>query len=521
MSLERALARIKSGGMEHHLRSLQRGLEKESLRVMPNGNLAQTPHPKTLGSALTHRSITTDYSEALLEFVTPIHTSVDALLQELTDIHHYTYRQIGDELLWVNSMPCVVEGDDRIPIARYGNSNVAKMKEAYRRGLGHRYGRLMQTIAGIHFNFSLPDAFWDDYLVFDSSADRQAKKSAAYFSLTRNFLRHSWLVCYLFGASPAVCKSFLRGREHNLPDHDVNSFYSPYATSLRLSGLGYSNDAQSGIDVCYNSLEEYTSTLRAAIQTPHPPYEQIPMVVDNKYQQLNPNLLQIENEFYAVIRPKQVAESGESPARALLERGVEYVEIRSLDLNPFVPIGIDATCIHFFDLFLIYCLFVDEEEISGAERAEAAGNRQRVVMNGRDPELKIMINSIPVPFKRAAGELLGELDELAGVMDDICGGTSYQDSLAEQKRKVVDASLTASAQILAKMDTEYDSFYRFAMTMSEQTKDKFMSRSIGQEVVDNYQREAEDSIRRQHEIERGDSQSFPEFLGAYFERQNA
>ena len=140
-------------GLAHHLGNLNRGIEKESLRVDADGSLAQTRHPDALGSALTHSFITTDYSEALLEFVTPVHTNVDDLLQNLFNIHHFTYQNLAQEKLWVNSMPCIVRGEEHIPIARYGASNVAQMKEAYRRGLSLRYGGLMQTIAGIHFNF--------------------------------------------------------------------------------------------------------------------------------------------------------------------------------------------------------------------------------------------------------------------------------------------------------------------------------------------------------------------------------
>ena len=520
MSLEQSLARISNGGMERHFQHLQRGIEKESLRVNPDGTLAKTPHPKALGSALTHSSITTDYSEALLEFVTPVHTDIDALLKELTDIHHYTYQNVGDEKLWVNSMPCVMEGDNKILIARYGSSNVAKMKEAYRRGLGHRYGRLMQTIAGIHFNFSLPEAFWDDYLDFADSSERKTQKSAQYFALTRNFLRHSWLACYLFGASPAVCKSFLTGRKHELDEHDGHSFYAPYATSLRLSDLGYSNNVQAGIEICYDTLEEYTATLRKAIQTPYPEYQSIPEVIDGKYQQLNPNLLQIENEFYAVIRPKQVAESGESPSRALMDRGVEYVEVRSLDLNPFTPVGIDAECIRFFDAFLLYCLFTDSLPLSNAERREAADNRQRAVLSGRLPGLMLSRYNDEIPFTAAANSLLDEVAEVASLLDDIIGGDAYRTVIDKQRAKIKDADLTPSARILSEMDREHDSFYAFAMSKAIEHEKHFKGLNMHRETINRYQEEAVSSLDRQRQIEEADDLSFPDFLAQYFARQN-
>ena len=201
------------------LTGIQRGIEKESLRITPEGKLAQTPHPLALGSALTHSSITTDYSEALLEFITPVNPSIEASLERMEDIHSYVYQQLQDEILWSASMPCVVSGDDSIPVAHYGSSNVARMKTVYRYGLGHRYGRMMQAIAGIHYNFSMPDEYWRAAWEFSGAeGDLREYITGRYLGLIRNFQRYSWLLIYLYGASPAVCASFLRGRDdHGQP----------------------------------------------------------------------------------------------------------------------------------------------------------------------------------------------------------------------------------------------------------------------------------------------------------------
>src|SRR5450432_3976781 len=182
------------------LTNLKRGIEKESLRARPDGTLATTPHPAKLGSALTHPFVTTDFSESQPELITGVHSSAEACLQELTEIHQIVYRAIGDEVLWCSSMPCGLPADDSIPIGRYGSSNVGRIKNVYRTGLSYRYGRRMQTISGIHYNFSLPTLV----------------PSAEYFGLIRNFRRQSWLLLYLFGASPAVCSSFVAGRSHEL-----------------------------------------------------------------------------------------------------------------------------------------------------------------------------------------------------------------------------------------------------------------------------------------------------------------
>jgi glutamate--cysteine ligase len=190
------------------LRDLRRGIEKESLRVNADGSLAATPHPAALGSALTHEHITTDFSEAQLELITGVHPDADACAAELAGIQRFVQAELGAEMMWCASMPCRLPAEDDIPIALYGTSNVARAKTVYRIGLSHRYGRRMQTISGIHYNFSLPEAAWP---VLDL-----ADPNTGYFALIRNFQRHAWLLFYLFGASPAVCSTFVDGRAHEL-----------------------------------------------------------------------------------------------------------------------------------------------------------------------------------------------------------------------------------------------------------------------------------------------------------------
>ncbi len=531
--LRQTLTFLCENGLAHHLGNLNRGIEKESLRVDADGILAQTPHPHALGSALTHPSITTDYSEALLEFITPIHTNVNDLLRDLFDVHHFTYQNLDREKLWVNSMPCIVRGEEHIPIARYGSSNIAQMKEAYRHGLSLRYGGFMQTIAGIHFNFSLPEEFWSGFFDTDDAAAIKDQKSSYYFALIRNFHRHSWLACYLFGASPAVCKSFLQGREHVLEDFDASSFYAPWATSLRLSGLGYNSNAQAGIEVGYNGVRDFVASLRLAIRSPRPEYEKFGVKVDGAYRQLNANWLQIENEFYSVIRPKRVADSGESPSRALQQRGVQYVEVRSVDLNPFVPVGIDAECVRFFDLLLLYCLFSESPDIDREEWAWAAENRQRVVINGRRAGLKLCGHAgngdghetgtgteTETAFTETAFALLNNLKPLAELLDEVAGGEDYLASVQSQLAKVEDPALTPSARIIREMSAQKISFYEFAMGMAEEHEKRFKETPMSAAACEKMRAEAARSHLRQKEIEDRDKLNFDDFLADYFRRQN-
>ncbi len=252
MKLEQRIHALLDSDAAATLAGIRRGIEKESLRITTDGTLAQTPHPAALGSALTHPYITTDYSEALLEFITPPSTELHKPLEFLEQLHRYVYSHIGDEVLWVNSMPCMISNDADVPVAQYGSSNVGRMKSVYREGLGHRYGRKMQTIAGIHYNFSYPEEFWKLNQVLEGErGPLQDYISKRYFDLTRNFQRYSWLLVYLFGASPALCKSFLAGREHQLDTFD-HTLFKPNATSLRMSDLGYQSNAQAGLTPCYD-----------------------------------------------------------------------------------------------------------------------------------------------------------------------------------------------------------------------------------------------------------------------------
>src|SRR3954462_13735187 len=324
------------------LRGIRRGIEKESLRVRPDGTLAQTLHSQALGAALTHPHITTDFSESQLELITGAHTSVERCLEELTHIHQVVYKHIGDEVLWCASMPCNLPSDHLIPIGRYGTSNVGRAKTVYRLGLAHRYGRRMQAISGIHYNFSLPGV-----------------SSEEYFALIRNFRRRSWLLLYLFGASPAVCSSFVAGRPHELQELAPGTMYAPHGTSLRMGRLGYQSAAQASLAVSYNSLKSYTASLFDALTKPYAPYEKIGILKNNEYLQLNTTLLQIENEFYSTVRPKRRIKRGERPLHALRERGVEYVEVRLMDLDPFEAIGISPQTVRLLDVFLLHCALAE------------------------------------------------------------------------------------------------------------------------------------------------------------------
>ena len=519
MSLQSKLSLLAGPDKAALLTGIVRGIEKESLRVDPTGHLAMTPHPKALGSALTHPSITTDYSEALLEFITAPSASIDQVLHELDEIHRYTYQHIGEELLWVSSMPCQLGDDSSIPVAKYGSSNIGKMKQVYRVGLGNRYGRLMQTIAGIHYNFSVPDELWQELQA--ASGDQQSLqhfKTQGYFATIRNFRRYAWLLLYLLGAAPAVCKSFVRGREHRLQPvgADSHSLYTPYATSLRMGDLGYQSEAQSSLVVCYNDLDQYVRTLRSALEQPYPPYNEIGLKNEQgNYKQLNTALLQIENEFYSSIRPKRTAKMGETPIHALQDRGVEYIEVRCIDLNPLIPNGIDADTIRFLDSFLLFCLLEDSPETNNQEYARIPENNLRTVYQGRDPNIMLAEADGERSLRDWGNSLLEAMAPVAKQLDAAHGSDDYSAILSTMQSRLSDASTTPAATLLHEMAEHGETYYGMAMRMACEQRDYFCARPPSPETVAKYSGLAEQSIARQAEIESSDKLSFDEFLAQY------
>jgi glutamate--cysteine ligase len=522
---ERRLGELSNKQQSPQLSALQRGIEKESLRIAPDGRLAQTPHPAALGSALCHPYITTDYSEALLEFITPVSTDLTQSLAMLDDIHRYTYGKIGEELLWSASMPCILEGDDQIPVAQYGSSNVARMKTVYRYGLGHRYGRLMQTIAGIHYNFSMPAAYWPLAQAADGeSGDLQDYITERYLGLIRNFRRHSWLLIYLFGASPAVCSSFLRGNSaHQLVpfDEGSKSLHAPYGTALRMGDLGYSSNAQKDLQVCYNDLNSYIDTLVKAITQSHPEYEAIGIGEQGHERQLNTSLLQIENEFYSTIRPKRVASSGETPLGALRRAGIEYVEVRCVDINPFQPLGIDRQQIRFLDTFLLYCLLADSPACDDDEQGMQADNLGRVVNRGREPGLTLATAAGEVALPELASQLLAEMLPIADIMDTQLGGSECKDSHGAQQDKINDSSLTPSACILQQMKEQDLPFFRLAMAESSKWAEEFRQHPLPPERQQLFEEKGVTSLGLQDKLEAGEQMDFETYLRQYYAQYDA
>jgi glutamate--cysteine ligase len=446
------------------------------------------------------------------------------MLQCLDEIHRFVYPRIGDELLWSASMPCILAGEASIPIAEYGRSNLGRMKHIYRRGLAWRYGRIMQVIAGIHFNFSLSDEFWVAFQTMEGDRRTlQDFRSESYFGLIRNLQRFGWLILYLFGASPAVCKSFLDGKATTLPEFDDHTCYGPYATSLRMSNVGYTNrtEKKSGVNVCYNSLPEYIASLTQATRTPWPPYEQIGVKVAGEYRQLNANILQIENEYYTSMRPKQPPQGNEKPTLALERRGVSYVELRSVDINPLEPLGVTVSQLRFLEAFLLYCLLVESPPRDIEERQMIDDNQMAAALNGRDPELILQRrHAPPITLRDWAAAIFDQMQPVGELLDAGGGGGRYAAALAEHQEILVHPEQTPAARMLAEMAASGENFFRCARRLSEQHRRFFETPpSLSEEQMRFFTQTAEQSWREQRAIEAADDLPFDEFLDRYFAQE--
>ncbi len=500
-----------------------KGIEKESLRLSNDGFISQVKHPQSLGSALTHPHITTDYSEALLEFITPPFADINETLGFMHTTHQYVYDNLDDEHLLAASMPCAINGDESIPIAEYGHSNIGKMKHIYRKGLWHRYGRTMQSIAGIHFNYSVPEALWPVLHQLEGSKQSlQDYQSSAYFDLIRNFQHRGWLILYLFGASPAICKSFFKSRPElmgQFEEFDKGTLYHPFATSLRMSDIGYKSNNQADLNIDYNSLDGYVDSLSRAINTPYPEYEHIGVKVKGEYQQLNSNILQIENEYYSTVRPKQIIKSCEKPTLALKRRGVLYVEIRSLDLDLFNPIGIDANSARFIEAFLLCCLLHESPEITVDDFKTNNINQLKVAYEGRKPDLELMSGQKSVRLYDWASGILDHMQPICDILDAGEKYDYYNQALAEQRKRLENPDLTPSARILAHLRETQQPYAYFAEQLSRQHAQNFIAQTLNTKDTLKFTKMAEQSRIKQAEIENNDKLEFDEFLQKYFSQQ--
>ena len=504
------------------LQGMLRGIEREGLRMQHNGFLSHQSHPQALGAALTHPFITTDYSEALLEFITPPQTSIAAALDFLHQLHQFTYRYLPEgERIWALSMPCMLDDqEDDIPLAQYGSSNLGRFKTLYRYGLGVRYGRRMQTIAGVHYNISFPDALFTQLQQHEPNKQLRALnaqdyRSARYFGLIRNFIRHIPMVMYLLGASPTACRCFVTGRSHHLRALNQGTLYLPDATALRMGRLGYQNTTQRSLGIRYNHLNDYLDGMHRALATVYPPFAALG--VDNQHGepiQINDHILQIENEYYSLIRPKQPPQAGETPSQALASRGVAYVELRAVDIDPYSPIGIAPQSAAFLETLALYCLLQPSPDMDDAELDAIEHNQNITVDHGRNPTTTIRVNGQAVMLRDWIAQTLTQMQPMAQLLAAAQHDTLYQDALQTMQQRVVDVSTTPSARVLH--DTiDKNGTWAFGAELAEQYAVQFEQAKLSTEQSAYFEHVAAQSLIAQQQLEAEDNMTFNEYVAQY------
>jgi glutamate--cysteine ligase len=528
---EQQLRQLSEHTSSSPLDGIIRGVEKENLRVDTQGRYLITPHPKTLGSPLTHPFITTDFSESLLECVTPPVTGRSSLFKSLQDIQAYVVQNLQSqnepEFLWPYSMPYLQTQEEvnRVPLAYYGSSHAARMKRVYRQGLVSRYGNAMQLIAGIHYNISFPEHLLQQLgsLPDFPQESGQTLISDRYMGLIRNFIRYQWVLAYLFGASPSCFSASLRKRHipsylRKLPDR---SFVGDYVCSLRLGDLGYHNSVQAGIQLGFDCVKKYAKDLLMATQVPdNHLLDSVVVDVEGHYHQLNRNLLQIENEYYFNIRPKSNPKmsQGERPAVALYNHGIEYIEFRGLDLDPLNPLGLSPETAAFCDLFLFYMLLMESPSLTNIDKTQGFCNLKTVVECGRHPQCKIMFRDKQTEIKSALAQIVEQMEPLAVWMDaaDSSSENTYQKALNLQRDVAKGDALNLSGRLIACWQNSRLSWHDFLCEQQKIHTDFLSSYVLPEPLKNEWSLLVEKSFEDQKILESKNDISFEEYLENYF-----
>ena len=504
-----SLEDLDSLNLSDFIKISQRGIEKENLRSN-NSSISLEPHPKVYGSSLTNSRITTDFSEALIELVTSPNKDLKSCLKELEDIVYFCLKNTDDDF-WPASIPMSIEDESAIPIADYGNSNSGRLKKLYRVGLSHRYGSMMQTVSGIHYNFSFDDRLFEQWAKKEGEKLREFKDKK-YLSLVRNFRRNAWLITYLFGCSPIVPKAFAKGREHSLKELNSKDLYLENATCLRMGELGYISKSQDNLNIAYNNLEEYLADLKKALTTDHPRYKTLGTKVNDEYIQLNTAIIQIENEYYSSIRPKRLVASGERPINALRDKGIEYVEIRALDNNIYDPFGISDETAIFLESFLFYCLLSEDQPCEQDEIKKIQSNWGNVVLSGRDEDLKLEFKDGSFFLRDKAAKIISEMSNLEARIDNLEYKTIFKKSLETQQNKVNDSNKTPSGKLLKEIISSDTTWDKYTDDIAKRHKEGILK--LNREV--HYlEKQASESLKEFSRKEAEEEKDFDSFLAEY------
>jgi glutamate--cysteine ligase len=394
------------------------GIEWESLRAKDDGQLSLTPHPEVFGDKLTNPVVTTDFSESQIEIITPTFDTIDEafdVFSLLSDIVNVSLPE--DEYLWFQSIPCILPYADQIPIAQYSEEGMSSQR--YREDLARKYGLKKQMISGVHFNFSFSDEFLEHlYSIEDSGVSFRQFKNSVYLKVARNYLRYCWLIIYLTGCSIGTHETFSKDCIHLMDACDeFGSYYSTRGPSFRNASCGYKNLEE--LYPSYASVEEFARDVNRFID--------------------NGDLSEAK-ELYTQIRLKPKDPS--DMLNSLVNDGIEYVEIRTLDINPFYKCGLVRHDMNFLHLFLIYMFIKDESDYADWQR-EAKINEENTAEAAYVDSMRLLRDGEEVTLKSWAAEIINEMYGMCEVF-----GIDESHTLSLMLNRIADPELTYGKRLL-------------------------------------------------------------------------
>lgn len=456
------------------LKKIYKGIEREGLRINNKGKMSKKNYPKKMGYSLTNEWITTDFSENLLEIITPKTNNNKYLLNFLNDTHKYIIKNIKKELIWPFSIPCKISNNTKIKLAKYGKSNIGLKKTLYRKGLQKRYGTLMNMVSGIHYNFSLPKKLLNIWI----KKKIIKNKSEGYLNIIRNYYRFGWIIPYLFGSSPAIPKKYIKNEKIKFKNFKkkYDMIFLPWSTSLRL-GQSFinKNNINKKNKIKFNSLKSYIKNLKKLLNTPCKNFKKIGLKnKKNILQQINTNILQMESELYTQIRPKRNTKKNNNLLKNLKKKGIEYIEIRSLDINPFSSIGINKKQILILDIFLIWCFLEKSPKINNKELNIINKNWKKIIFEGRKPKQKIInsFKNIKIKIKTINKKLYKNLIKIAKIFDICFKNKKYTNACKKFKKSFINPKYIYSEYIM-KFLLKKKGMHNSGLYLSNKYKKKF------------------------------------------------
>ena len=400
------------------------GIEWESLRAKDDGKLSLTPHPEVFGDKLTNPVVTTDFSESQIEIITPTFDTMEEAFDTFSLLSDLVNSSLpSDEYLWFQSIPCILPYWDQIPIAQYSEDGEASQK--YREDLAKKYGVKKQMISGVHFNFSFDDDVLKKlYKISESSLSYQNFKNEVYLKIARNYLRYCWLIIYLTGCSIGSHKSFSNDCIHLMDAQDnYGSYYSTKGPSFRNASCGYKN-----------LIELY------------PSYDSVDGFVDDVNKFIDEGDLSEAKELYTQIRLKP--KDPKDYLNSLKNDGIEYIEIRTLDINPFYKCGLVEHDMRFLHLFLIYMLVKDESDYADWQK-EAKINEENTAERAYDENMRLLKDGEEITLKKWAADIINEMYGMCDVF-----GIDERPTLNLMCNRIKDPSLTYGKRLLKLIEKE-------------------------------------------------------------------